>query len=74
MHNLLSEGPDQNSIDLETIENESHDLVQPLPCITRKNRSHTEVNAVKSRRVGTLYANVLFIYIFLNFELVVNYV
>ena len=60
MHNLFSEGPDQNSIDLETIENESHDLVQPLPCITRKNRSHTEVNAVKSRRVGILYADVLF--------------
>lgn len=38
--------------ELEVLEGEAQDVVQPLLAITRKSRSHTDVHSAKSRRVG----------------------
>lgn len=37
--------------ELEVLEGEAQDVVQPLLAITRKSRSHTDVHSAKSRRV-----------------------
>lgn len=40
--------------ELEVLEGEAQDVVQPLLAITRKSRSHTDVHSAKSRRVRYL--------------------
>lgn len=39
--------------ELEVLEGEAQDVVQPLLAITRKSRSHTDVHSAKSRRLST---------------------